>query len=129
MATGDPPYDHMLTPNTLPCGCYIGVWMGVTPPPRCQQHAMEQVTTRPPPQPTLPYDGAGWGGRLRDAVVRPIPADTLNALFSQMGSELGKELGKAIAKGDDGTAERDLWALAMQALELLRASVDRARKP
>lgn len=120
-----------------PCGCYTGIWMGVTPPPRCAAHAegvasggvgAEHATAIE--EFLVGHTVTRSNNLISNAITNAhISPPSLDVLFSQMGEEIGRHLGKAIAKGDDGTAERDLWTMAMQHLEALRVAVDRARKP
>lgn len=43
---GDP-----VLPGYAPCGCYVGAWWSITPPPRCPVHA-ESATPFAPMMPT-----------------------------------------------------------------------------
>lgn len=129
MATGDPPM-HMINSNTLPCGCYTGVWMGVTPPPRCPQHSGEVGVVHPWTDtvtgtrllPGVETDFTKIFERALARTANHAPILAQNHIHA-LGEWIGKNLGASAAKGDDGIAEHDCWQMALRALQDLRKAI------
>ncbi len=138
MATGDPPYDLMLHPTTLNCGCYVGVWHGVTPPPICDFHAQLQ-NTKVGGGVVAPLGATGMTpglvdalkGPWRDLVAASSPVGTddwqLDHALTRVARGIGMEMGEA-ACDNDRAAEHDLWECAMQAVIAARTAIARARE-
>lgn len=48
-------FNYIPTADALPCGCHIGPWWGVTPPPRCPAHENGGKINPPIERYTMPW--------------------------------------------------------------------------
>lgn len=106
--------------SNLDCGCWTGPWWGINPPPKCDYHSGRSQR--------WPVDH-GW---TRTAAVTStstdatkfIPVNDLDKLYAA----LKKLIATTAIDAEGNPALHDAWQLALQALDPVRAAIERARQ-
>lgn len=104
-----------------PCGCYVGAWMGITPPPQCDGTNCSLRRN---------VVAGGWGSYdntwVSTTITTTTPPSTPDELIAKLVETIHAEAGKADAAGDEGA--HDAWQHALNGARNLRKLIEYARE-